>query len=95
MKETHVNLRDGDGIIVTNTSYIKPFTFVKFTFYKGSTLGAHSHRRSKELMITFSPSIRFNNSKRWKLFDYCKPGKEHSVQNISKNSFAHVFAIKF
>ncbi len=98
MTEKHTNLRGGKGIVTTRTYVTKIFgkevRFVKFKLYPHSSIGWHFHHLEKELYFTFSSSIRFNESKIWKLFNFCKRGDKHCAANISQK-YAKIYAIKF
>ena len=99
MRETHFALRDGDGIVITYTFgfsfFGKNISFIKFVLTPNSSIGWHSHIRSKELYISFSNHIRFNDSEEKKVFNFFKEKQRHSVKNISPTAYAKIYAIKF
>lgn len=98
MAEKHSNLRGGEGIVTTRTRILKifgkKFRFIRLKLYPKASIGWHYHHFEKELYFTFSPHIRFNESKIWKLFNFCKNGNKHCAVNTSAK-YAKIYAIKF
>ena len=93
--EIHTNLRGGNGIVVTHTKKVFGIYFIKLDLRPESTIGEHFHMGDSEIYLTFSRNIRFCESKKWRLFNFCKKGYAHSAANLSKEKNARIWAVKF
>ena len=94
----HFCLWGGNGRVTTRTRGIKVFgkniLFIRFRLDYLSSIGWHLHKDSSEVYFTFDRNIRFNESKKWKLFNICCKGKKHCANNISMSETAKIYAIK-
>ena len=102
--EDHYSLRGGVGRITTCTRAVRRFILfgrfsqnmraITLTFHEKASIGEHVHEFENEIYITFDKNIRFNNNKRWRMINFCRKGKSHSAQNVSKKH-ANVYAFRF